>query len=294
MGVGALLMVVLGVLLAPGAWAAAPPGQSWVRAAHAVPGLAGMTFTVTGGPDGTARTLAEDAPYGTVGDYAPLTPGRYTAQVRPPGQPGSKPVLSTTFSVGPSSATTLAAIGTTAAPRLATLTDDLTPPPAGQARVRVLPGASSAPTVDVSAQGGPVIADGASLGQASAYADVPAGPWTLDLKSGGKTSTAKVELKAGGVYTVVITDAPGGGLQVLPVTDALGTAQAGAAPGGAPGGPAAAAAPGDAAPVGGVQTGAGGTAARTSMAGLDESLWVLGGVVLVGAVALSRGRRVRA
>lgn len=294
MGVGALLMAVVGVLLAPGAWAAPPPGQSWVRAAHAVPGLTGMTFTVTGGPDEITKALVEDAPYGTVGDYAPLAPGRYTAAVRPSGQPGSKPVLTTTFSVGPSSATTLAAIGTTAAPRLATLTDDLTPPPAGQARVRVLPAASSAPTVDVSAQGGPVVVDGATFGQASPYADVPAGPWTLDLSGGGKTSTAKVDLKAGGVYTVAVTDADGGGLQVLPVTDALGTAQAGAAPGGAAAGAPRAAAPGDAAPVGGVQTGAGGTSSHTSTAGLDESLWALAGVVLVGAVALSLGRRVRA
>lgn len=281
MAVGALLIAVVGVLLAPGAWAAAPPGQSWVRAAHAVPGLAGMTFTVTGGPDQVSRTLAEDAPYGTVGDYAPLAPGRYTAAVRPPGQPEATPVLTTTFSVGPSSATTLAAIGTTAAPRLATLTDDLTPPPAGQARVRVLPGASGAPTVDVKARNGPVIADGAAFGQASTYADVPAGPWTLDLSGGGQTSTATVDLKAGGVYTVAVTDADGGGLQVLPVTDAMGTAQAGSAPGAA-------------APVGGVQTGAGGTASHTATAGLDESPWVLAGVVLIGAAALCVGRRVRA
>ena len=230
---GALLLLGAGALLAPGAWAAAPPGQSWVRAAHAVPGLAGMTFTVTGGPDQVDRTLAEDAPYGTVGDYDALPPGRYTAAVRPPGQPTVTPVLTTTFTVGPSSATTLAAIGTTSAPRLATLTDDLTPPPAGQARVRVLPGASGAPTVDVRAQNGPVIADGAVFGQASAYADVPAGPWTLDLSGGGKSSTATVELAAGGVYTVAITDDDDGGLRALPVTDALGTAQAGAAPGGA-------------------------------------------------------------
>lgn len=295
-GVSALLLAVVGVLLAPGAWAAPPPGQSWVRAAHAIPGLAGMTFTITGEPDDITETLAEDAPYGTVGDYAPLEPGRYTAAVRPPGQPDSDPVLSTTFSVGPSSATTLAAIGTTDAPRLATLTDDLTPPPAGQARVRVLPSAAGAPTVDVTARGGPVIAEGAVFGQASAYADVPAGPWTLDLSGGGQTSTGTVDLKAGGVYTVAISDADGGGLQVLPVTDALGTAQAGAAPGGsaAPGDAPGAAAPGDAAPVGGVQTGAGGTATRAATAGLDGSLLVLAGVVLVGAAALSLGRRVRA
>ena len=290
--------------MAPSAWAAAPPGQSWVRAAHAVPGLAGMTFTVTGGPDQVSRTLAEDAPYGTVGDYSALPPGRYTAAVRPPGQPTATPVLTTTFSVGPSSATTLAAIGTTAAPRLATLTDDLTPPPAGQARVRVLPGASGAPTVDVKAQDGPVIADGAVFGQASAYADVPAGPWTLDLSGGGKSSTATVELKAGGVYTVAITDADDGGLRALPVTDALGTAQAGGAAGGAAGsggsggGDPAASAPGAAAPVGGVQTGAGGTAPRAvataaQRAGLHEVLWVLAGVALVGTAGLSVGRRVR-
>lgn len=258
-----------------------------MRAAHAVPGLAGMTFTVTGGPEKTTVTLAEAADYGSVSDYQALAPGDYTAAVAPAGEAGAKPVLSTSFTVGPSSATTLAAIGTTDAPRLATLSDDLTPPEAGTANVRVLPAASAAPTVTVKAQDGPTITDAAVFGQATSYAPVPAGRWTLDLSSGGKTSQAVVDVKAGSVYTVVVVDGEGGGLEVLPVTDAAGTSQPGAGEDGAGQGGLTATTPGAAAPVGGVQTGGGGTA--SSSVG-SPGAWVAlsAGVIVLGGLLVRR------
>ncbi len=281
----ALALALAGVLTAPGAWAAAAPGQAWVRAAHAVPGLEGMAFTVTGGPDDDTVTLVDDAEYGSVSDYEALAPGDYTASVAPAGEAEQSAVLVTSFTVGQSSATTLAAIGTTDQPRLATLSDDLTPPAAGTANVRVLPAAAAAPTVTVEAQDGPTITDVAVFGQATAYAPVPAGRWALDLSGGRKDSKAVVDVEAGNVYTLVVVDGEDGALEVLPVTDAAGTSQPGAGQGGA-GGPAATA-PGAAAPVGGVQTGGGGTATATD--GVPPTGVALSvGALVLGALLVRR------
>lgn len=284
----ALALGLAGLLAAPGAWAAAAPGQAWVRAAHAVPGLDGMAFTVSGGPDDDTVTLVDDAEYGSVSDYTALAPGDYTASVAPAGEPGAEPVLSTSFSVGQSSATTLAAIGTTDRPRLATLSDDLTPPEPGTASVRILPAASSAPTVTVEAQDGPTITDAAVFGQATSYAPVPAGRWTLDLSGGEKTSQAVVEVEAGSVYTVMVVDGEDGALEVLPVTDASGTSQPGGQGGADGAGGPAATAPGAAAPVGGVQTGGGGTATATGDRPLTWALLSVGVLALGGLLVRRR------
>jgi hypothetical protein len=247
--VGALaLLLGLGAVGAPSASAAtAGAGIAWVRAAHLVPGIGSTRIDLAPQAGGATSSvvMSPGASYGDITSYQKVAPGTYTVSVRPTSGPGTgaaAPMLSRRFTIAKGQAMTLAVVGTEKAPRLATLSDDLTPPAAGQVNVRVFPAVSDAQQLSVQAVGGPQIVSDAVLGQATAYRAVPAGAWTLKVTADMMAaSDARVKLMAGGVYTVVVLDAPqGGALQTKVVTDAAGMASA--------------------LPKGGAQTGAGGTA----------------------------------
>lgn len=217
---------------APTAAAAAPASDAWVRAAHLVPGLGAMDISVTPvdrvsgeAAEGAepAVELAFGATYGAVGEYEALPPGAYVAELRTAGaDPSSEPLLTTGLEARAGAASTVAGLGTTDSPRLAVLSDDLTPPSPGTARVRLLPAAQSSPTVDVTAVDGPVVARGAAFGRPTGYAEVPAGPWTLDAVGEGTRGTTEVQMEAGTVYTLLVLDGDDG-LRLQGVVDAAGT-----------------------------------------------------------------------
>lgn len=284
------IAALAGPALAAPAQAADVPatGPAWVRAAHLVPELGRMDIDVTpfsGGTPGMATTVVQGAGYADVTAYEQFPAGFYSVGVRPAGSAaGTTPVVSGTVETRPGGAYTLAALGSGDDATIVPLVDDLTPPPAGSARIRVLSAASSAPAVDVSAQGGPVVTQDAAFGTATGYTDVPAGTWTLDATASDTTTSdttdsdggdpvagsSTVDVAAGNVYTLAVTDAPSGGLAVTPLTDAAGMA---------------------AAPVGGAATGAGGTAdGQSSVARAATGAGV--GLALAGAVLVLR-RRVR-
>lgn len=275
----ALLIAAAALLLsspaiAPAGAQAQPAG--WVRGAHLVPGLGTMTLAlspVTSGavPSlGDAIVLAPTASYGDVAGYQQVPQGRYAVGVWPASSPrDADPVLTGTVDVTAGQAYTVAGLGTKEEPTVATLTDDLTPPEAGAARVRVLPAAQSAPAVDIQAQGGPAVADGAAFGRATGYSTVPAGSWTLSTTaaSGGAATTSQLDLASGGVYTLLVLDSEAG-LVVSPVEDADGSGTV---------------------PVGGAATGGGGTAA-TVPAGTVGTLAAAALGLLVLATSLLRRR----
>ncbi|MBM6398778.1 DUF4397 domain-containing protein [Phycicoccus sonneratiae] len=305
LGLGAL---VPATAAAPGSTPPAADGMAtaWVRAAHLVPGMgtaqislvpfagsASGDVTKPGVPaaplsDG-ARVVAPAAGYGTAGDYAQVPQGLYTVQVRAAGAPAtSAPMITGTLDAQADQAYTLAALGSKDAPRIQTYSDDLRPPKAGTASVRLLAAATRASAVTVTARSGPVVARDAEFGRPTGYAAVPDGPWTLDVAttttSGGEamrgaSTTGKVELRSGGVYTLLVLDGASSGVKLLPLVDAQGVPTA---------------------PREGVQTGGGG-AARAPRQGVDAGLALagLGGLVLLGVglhrrVALrplTRGRR---
>ncbi len=259
---------------APAQPAAGEAQPAWVRATHLVPDLPQMDISLvslTGG----GTTTVEGAGYGDVSTYVRVPAGGFTVEVRgEDADPASAPVLSTTLQADPGQAYTVAALGTAQDARLAPLQDDLTPPAQGQARVRVLSAASSAPSVDVSAVDGPVVARAAAFGGSTTYADVPAGRWTLQAApasgsgSSAAAATTAVDLAAGSTYTLAVTDGRNGQLQVTPVADAAGAA---------------------ALPVGGAATGGGGTAAGSGGGGalVGGSLGAAAAVAL-GALVLVR------
>lgn len=287
----ATVLVLFGAsaLSAPAAMAApqAGSGVAWLRAAHLVPGIGSTRIDLVpadGTSGGKPVVMSPGATYGDVTAYQKIDPGTYTVTVRPStGEASTSPLLSRRFTIARGQAMTLAVIGTKQLPRLATLRDDLTPPPAGQVNVRVLPAASSAQQLTVAAVAGPVIVEGAVLGQATAYKAVPAGKWTLRVSADAVPATnQQVDLRAGGVYTVVALDGAAGSVTTKVVTDAAGVAvSATDAKGKA-----------IAAPQGGAQTGGGGTAlVDASSAGSPWSGSLAAGLAMVALVGAVVGRR---
>jgi hypothetical protein len=274
----AVFAAIAGPVLATPAFAAEPAGPAWIRAAHLVPELGRMDIDVapfSGGTPGMATTVVQGAGYADVTGYEQFPAGYYSVAVRPAGSPaGTTPVVSGTVQADAGGAYTLAALGSGDDATVVPLVDDLTPPPAGQARIRVLSAASSAPAVDVTAVDGPSVTRDAAFGTATGYTDVPAGTWTLNASAAGgsgPSGSAAVTVAAGSVYTLAVTDAAsGGGLTVAPLTDAAGMA---------------------AVPVGGAATGAGGTAPSDApRAGTGAGIGVLVLAGVLGSVAVVRRR----
>ena len=269
-------------------------GTAWVRATHLVPGLGTMSIGLTpfagaatdDEPDasgdvpvapveGGARQVAPAAQYGKASEYRQVPAGLYTVTVRPAGAGAdTPPVLSGTLDAKADQAYTLAALGTKADATIRALQDDLRPPTAGSAKVRLMPAASNAQQVTVTAAGGPTLAEQAVFGRPTGYAEVPAGTWKLTAQgSGGAQNaslTADVSVTAGDVYTLLVLDKPGGGLALTPLLDAAGMGSM---------------------PVAGVQTGAGGAALSGTSSQLGAAplavvlLAAVGGLLLTGARA---------
>ncbi len=283
LAVAVLALLGPALLAGPAAAATSTSSGAWVRGAHLVPGLGTMTLALSpvsgsGEADlGAAIVLAPTASYGDVGDYLRVEPGRYAVGVWPAGSAaGAAPILTGTLEATEGAAFTVAGLGTKEEPTVTTLVDDLTPPAGGAARIRVLPAASSAPTVDVQAVDGPVVANAAAFGRVTDYATVPAGAWTLEASSmGAAVADTDLDLAGGAVYTLLVLDSSAG-LTVAPVVDASGSGST---------------------PVGGAQTGGGGLAAAAAPSDRGPSSFVLtgGGALLVAGwlLLVQRTRRPR-
>ena len=237
----AVAAVTAGVVLVPPTGAGAAD-DGLLRLAHLSPDTPAVDVYVdpVGDPGGgTALLTVPGVGYGTVSDYQDVPAGVYTVSLRPAGAaPATPPVLSTTVQVGPDSARTVAGVGRFADLGLQVLEDDLTLPPSGRARVRVVSAAAGAPALDASADGTGLAAD-LAFAATGDYTMVPAEAGRLQVTVDGEPTEVPLDLAAGAVYSVVVLDRPGGGLTVRTVLDAAGSRVV---------------------PAGGVETGAGGTA----------------------------------
>jgi len=223
-----------------GGTAQAADTNGLLRLAHLSPDTPAVDVYVDAVADPDAGITLEGVSYGAVSDYQDVPVGSYTVSMRQAGaSPDTPPVLSTTVEVTGDTARTVAGVGLFADLGLAIIDDSLQTPPADQSRVRILAGASNAETIDVGIAGGPSVATGLAFADTSEYVDVPAGSTSLTVAAEGQApAELPVDLAAGSVYSLVVLDADQG-LRVEPVLDAAGAAVV---------------------PVGGVETGAGGTA----------------------------------
>ena len=216
---GAVGVTSLG-LAGPAAAVTTTSDAGLVRLTHLSPDTALVDVELSPFSSGETITFS-DLSYGAVSDYNALPVGSYTLSVRPDDEPQATPTVTTRVEVEDGAALTLALTGTADSIQARPLIDDLTPPPPGQARVRLLQGAGTAPTIDVTAVDGPQIANDVAFGTATGYANVPAGPWTLQITPTGGTAqpvTTDVVLAPGSVQTVLALQ-DGEGLEARVVVD---------------------------------------------------------------------------
>lgn len=250
------------VLVAPSGAGAAETGL--LRLAHLSPDTPAVDLYVDPVPDpgdGTALLTVPGIGYGTVSGYQDVPEGVYTVSMRQAGaDPATPPVLSTTVQIGPDSARTVAGVGRFADLGLEELEDDLTVPPPGRARVRVVSAAATAPVLDASTDGTGLATD-LGFAEAGDYTSVPGGAGRLQVTVHGEQTEVPLELAPGSVYSLFVLDRPEGGLTVRTVLDAAGSGVV---------------------PTGGVETGAGGTAPaelEPSVVGGAVGLTVLTGLL---------------
>ncbi len=260
-----------------GAAVAAPPAAAatvgYVRLAHLSPDTPPVDVYL-GAVSGGAPKKFPAVGYGTVSSYLPLDVGTYSVAMRNVNAAESTPpVLSTTVTVTAGGAYTVAGVGRFADLGLRVITDDLALPSPGKAKVRVVNASVRAPQLDVSvATTGATIATGAAFATTTEYREVNPGRWPLKLQPSGTTNATEVAANcaAGGVYSVLVLDGKNGGLTVEVRVDARA---------------------GSSVPLGGVETGAGGTAPASRLPLLAVAAAALAaGVALVFAIAPVRRR----
>jgi Domain of unknown function (DUF4397) len=216
---------------------------SRIRLAHFSPDAPVMDVYLVGF-DGEEKRVLNGLGFGQVSDYTTLAPGNYTFLLRRVGSPvDSDPWVTASAELEDGSAYTFAAMGPRTDVTQVLVADDLTPPPAGQAKVRLIQASTSAGEVDVSAGGGWVLAEAAAFGSTTQYAAIAAGPQTIEVTSAdGVRVPSELSFEPGTVNTVVVVESTGTqAFEIKSVVDATGVDVS-------------------AAPVGGVATGVGGSA----------------------------------
>lgn len=222
-----------------------------IRLAHFSPDAPEMDVYLVGF-DGQEEHMLAGLGYGDVSDYASLEPGSYSFLLRPMGAPAdSDPAVTASAELEEGATYTFVAMGPMGDMQQALLTDDLSPPPAGEAKVRLLQASSTAGEVDISVVDGPVLAQDRPFTSVTEYAPVPAGAWTVRVTtSNGTELMRQLPLDAGTVNTLVVFEGDGDGPELTSVLDAMGVDVSSDEPMGAK----------QAMPLGGVATGAGGAA----------------------------------
>ncbi|MCW2527536.1 MAG: cell wall protein [Pseudonocardiales bacterium] len=251
-----------------------------VRGAHFSPTTPGVDVYLGPFSGGSSRIWLNSVSYGAVSPYQRLAPGLYTVSMRPAGTaPSTTPVLTWTLNAQAGKAYTVAGVGAGASVRGIVIDDDLTTPPAGQGRVRVIQAASRAPIATVTATNGPVIASNAAFASTTPYATVPAGTWSLSAQSSETASpvstTSSVSVTAGVSTSLLILDAKTSGIELRTVLDSASSGST---------------------PIGSVPAGGGGTAGLPQVFPTSSPSWAtatgIGSVsalgVLVGVGVLRR------
>jgi hypothetical protein len=198
-------------------------GEGHVRVAHLSPDAPAVDVYVDGSKVLTA------VPYKSVSNYLAVPAGSHTFKVTPTGQANA--VITAQADVAAGAYDTVAAIGPVAQIKGVIFPDDLSTPPAGDAKVRAVHAAVGAPSpVDVLANGKPAFT-GLAFGNATQYAPVPAGSYTLGVAPAGSMTaafSATATLAAGTTYTAfAIGNGSSQPYGLLLVNDSAGAEMAG-------------------------------------------------------------------
>ncbi|HEY2303679.1 MAG TPA: DUF4397 domain-containing protein [Acidimicrobiales bacterium] len=272
--------------------AGAAPAGGFVRLGHFAMGTGAVDEYVDG------AVLAKAVAYTGVTPYAGLPSGNHVVALRPAGAAaGATPLVTLTVPVGAGTYSTVAIVPAAGGVTASVYADDLSAPPAGQAKVRVIHAVPSIQAVNVYVSPAPAPTAGSptaivasptavslpstpafanvAFGTASSYAALPAGSYEVDLQAAG---TGQVVLAAHSwpvsadtVASVVVLQG-GQGLTLEVLRDAAGTT---------------------AVPTGAMATGEGGTA-HPSTGGLPGGLPIAAAtLVALGAVVAGSSLRRR-
>lgn len=219
---GWLACLLLTLLIVP--IAGAQGATAMVRVAHNSPDAPAVDVYVAG-----KKTLS-NVPFGAVSDYLSVPGGTYAIKVLPAGAAADATgVIEANVTVEGGRAYTIAAMGKLAAIGPVVLSDDRSAPGAGKARVRLVHASPDAPAVDVAVKGGPVLFSNIAFKAASAFGEVAAGTYDLEVRAAGTTTVALavpgVKLEAGRTYSVFALGLLQGqpALKAQPVVDATAT-----------------------------------------------------------------------
>jgi hypothetical protein len=189
-------------------------GKAQLRVVHASPDAPNVDVSVD------AKAVLTNVAYGTASAYLPVKSGSRKIDVAPTGTTTN--VIDVTPDLKDKAAYTVLAANLVANIEPVLLTDDNTPPSAGNVKVRIVHGAPSAGPVDVyvTAPGDDLTTATPTLSNvafkvASDYLSVPAGSYQIRVTVAGTKTVAidsgTVALTAGQIRTVVALDAVGGG-----------------------------------------------------------------------------------
>jgi LPXTG-motif cell wall-anchored protein len=200
--VGSLLALLAALALVPSAFAQGSNAK--VRVVHASPDAPAVDVYVNG------NLTLNNVPFFTASDYLDLPAGSYQIQVTPTGQPASAAVIDATATVEAGKAYTIAATGEVANIQATIVADDLTPPAAGKAKVKVYHFSPDAPAVDVKLADGTALISNLAFPDASDYLEVDAGSYDLQVTPNGDSTVvidlAGTALEAGNIYSVFATN----------------------------------------------------------------------------------------
>lgn len=268
------LMSVLGLgALASGVAIASVPAASaatahhhgkdgWIRLAHLSPNTPPVDVYLYSFGNSHAMIVLRHVAYGTVSPYEKVTAGEYTVAMRGAGaSPSSQPVLSTSVPISAGGAYTVAGMGPAKGLRLQVIPDRLTTP-AGKSLVRVIQASLRYQKITVDANHR-TLAKNIDFAHVTDYVSTHPGSFDVHFAGMGAKGSSNISLAAGTIHTLVVLDSSHNGLQIANLEDAAGSAVI---------------------PVGGADTGFGGTAPAPAPAPV---LWV--GLVAAGALITTAG-----
>ena len=180
---------------------------SYLKVVHASPDAPPVDVMVGN------ETVLSDVPFGAVSDYLALDAGTYNVTITA-AEDSETVVFEGEVTLAPGSVTTLAASGevTEGAETtfdLVAFGDNASTPADNESALRVIHLSPDAPTVDITTPDGVVLADSVSFQNASDYATVPAGNYTLEIRAategndGPVVTTVDVSLSGGTAYSAM-------------------------------------------------------------------------------------------
>jgi Domain of unknown function (DUF4397) len=241
----------------------AKKSDGWIQLTHLSPNTPPVDVYLYSFGDPKAMLVLKHVAYGTVSPFEKLASGEYTVAMRGAGaKPGSPPVLSTSVTITPGGAYTVAGLGPAKALRLQVLRDRLTTPK-GESLVRVIQASLRDHRVTVTA-GPQVLARQLAFGNVTGFATARPGTWMVHVSGAAGMATKSVALKAGSIHTLVVLDGAGGSLMIDNLVDAAGSGVA---------------------PQGGAATGLGGTAPVPAPSPAPWAAAIVAGALCTAAAA---------